>query len=69
MQAINVINVGYDRNEIVSALEMALNNNEFKKLLENCVSPYGDGNSSERIIKILEDTVIDETFRDKRITY
>lgn len=69
MQASNVINVDYNRKEIMSAVYKIFNDADYKNQLNQCVNPYGDGKSSERIVKILEDLKIDEKFIDKRITY
>ena len=40
--------------------------NEFCKKVTN---PYGDGNASEKIIKILEDLEINKRLLTKRLTY
>ena len=69
MQADNVINAGYNKEEIKKGIEKALNDEEFKEQLEKCVNPYGDGHSSERIVKVLEETEINNKLLDKKITY
>ena len=69
MQAINVINVTHNRKKILAALKTALHDNAFKQRLKNCVSPYGDGRSSQRIVNILETIKLDERLLDKKITY
>lgn len=69
MQANNVINVDYDRKQIEAGILKALHDKDFKKKLESCINPYGDGHSSERIIKILEDIEINEKLLHKEITY
>jgi UDP-N-acetylglucosamine 2-epimerase len=69
MQANNVINVTCERVEIVNAINQALFDNNFKKDLKNCINPYGDGRSSERIVKILEEIELNEQLLDKKIVY
>lgn len=69
MQADNVINVGYNKNEIVKAIKKSLDNEDFKKKLANCINPYGDGHSSERIVKVLEEIEINDKLLNKTITY
>lgn len=69
MQASNVINVDYDRGRIKSAIESALYDKGFIRKLRKCVSPYGDGHSSERIRDILEKLEINTELLDKKITY
>lgn len=69
MQAKNVINSGYSKQEISKAIKKALTNKKFKAQLKKCVNPYGDGHSSKRIVKILENIKIDKKLLDKKITY
>ena len=69
MQACNVINVPHDRDQIANAITMALYDEGFKDQLRNCVNPYGDGFSSERVVKVLSEIPIDQRLLDKKITY
>lgn len=69
MQASNVINVGHDRDRIIEAIRKALWDEAFKAQLGQCVNPYGDGRSSERVVKILFEIPIDQRLLDKRMTY
>lgn len=69
LRACNVIDVGYTKEEIVNGVKKALFNETFRENLINCVNPYGDGKSSQRIVKILEDIEISEKLLDKKITY
>lgn len=68
MQANNVLNVGHDKEGILSAIKQALSK-EFRESLKDCVSSYGDGHTTERIIKILKEIPIDETLLKKNMTY
>tara|TARA_B100000989_G_C19530482_1_gene469459 strand:+ start:3598 stop:4755 length:1158 start_codon:yes stop_codon:yes gene_type:complete len=68
-QASNILNCSHDLKEIQDSLEIAINSKEFRN---NCLSsknPYGDGNSSERICKILSDLTLDKKLLDKITTY
>ena len=69
MQACNVINCGHDRKAICGAVETALHGSDFRAALEHCENPYGDGRSSERIVKILEEVELGRRLLDKVITY
>jgi UDP-N-acetylglucosamine 2-epimerase (non-hydrolysing)/GDP/UDP-N,N'-diacetylbacillosamine 2-epimerase (hydrolysing) len=69
MQASNVIDVLHDRKHIGDAVRMALRDNTFRMHLEQCVNPYGDGKSSERVVKILAEIPINEGLLDKQMTY
>jgi UDP-hydrolysing UDP-N-acetyl-D-glucosamine 2-epimerase len=65
----NVIDVGHEAEEIASTVERALGDREFLDKVENCVSPFGDGRAAERIVKVLEETPLDERLLMKRMTY
>jgi len=69
VQGINVINAPFEKSEIVAAIEKALSP-EFREDLEaNCVNPYGDGKSSERILEILRSTEVTDKLLIKHLTY
>ena len=68
MQGLNVINCSKGRKNIGEGLKKVLSK-RFKANLVNIKNPYGDGQSSERIIKILENTKIDSKLLIKQITY
>ena len=65
----NIIDCGYSKDEITSALHFALYNTEFKKRVKKATNPYGDGKSSDRIVEILEKTQINLELLQKRMTY
>jgi GDP/UDP-N,N'-diacetylbacillosamine 2-epimerase (hydrolysing) len=69
MQATNVINVNHSRREITKTVSKALFDRDFRTALLSCVNPYGDGRSSERIVKVLRQIKIDQKLLDKQITY
>ena len=54
LRAKNVIDVDYKISEINDAINYALNNKKFKKILKNVKNPYGDGNASDKIVRILK---------------
>lgn len=69
-RASNVIDVPeHDRAKIQAAITRALKDQEYRRSLEGCVNPYGDGHSSERICKILEEVELGPRLLDKRITF
>ena len=69
MQACNVINCAYDTSEIKQSIQKAIKDDNFLKDLRDCVNPYGDGYSSERIVDVLSSIEINEKLLDKQITY
>ncbi len=69
MQAENIINCKHKTSQIKKAISKSLRNKVFIKKVRKCTNPYGDGKSSQRIVKILEKTIVDSNLLDKRITY
>jgi GDP/UDP-N,N'-diacetylbacillosamine 2-epimerase (hydrolysing) len=67
-QGINVINCEHDIDDIKIAIQLALSNN-FKSKLHGMINPYGDGESSARIVKILKEIPIDEKLLMKKMTF
>ena len=68
-RADNVIDEGYEKDKIKSAIEMALNDENFKEIVKNCINPYGDGQASKRIIDILSEIKIDKILLQKKMWY
>jgi len=69
LRAKNVIDVDtHDKNKIISAIKKSMSKN-FRKKLKKMVNPYGDGNSSKKIIDILVKTNVDKELLFKEITY
>lgn len=68
-RGINVIDVPFDENVIVDAVLKAMSNDFVASLKHNCVNPYGDGHSSERILDLLVNTKVDDKWMIKNLTY
>jgi len=69
LRADNVIDVDHDRQKITKAIEKALYEPLFKQQIQNCISPYGDGTSSQKIVSILENLKIDSKLIQKKLSY
>lgn len=62
----NIINCGYEINDIDKAIRKA-NSKEFRKFVEeNTVSLYGDGNTSKEIVKVLKEIDLGEKLIKKK---
>lgn len=59
-RAENVIDVGYDQNEIIEAIQKALTP-KFRRIAKRSKNPYGDGKTGPRIARILEETILERT--------
>lgn len=64
-KAENVIDVDYNRDEILSALKF-IESEDYKKQLESCINPYGDGKACERICKILKEIELNDDLLNKQ---
>jgi UDP-hydrolysing UDP-N-acetyl-D-glucosamine 2-epimerase len=67
-QAANVINVGYSRQQIASAIREATRP-EFAARAKQARNPYGDGRASERIVKVLKEVEINQRLLNKEMAY
>ncbi|NLK95017.1 MAG: UDP-N-acetylglucosamine 2-epimerase (hydrolyzing) [Clostridiales bacterium] len=68
LMADNVIQCGYDVDEIFDAINKAISY-EFKDKVKNVKSLYGEGNTSEEIVKILKNTNIDDKLLMKKLSW
>ncbi|MBN1640934.1 MAG: UDP-N-acetylglucosamine 2-epimerase (hydrolyzing) [Anaerolineae bacterium] len=59
LQAANVVNAGYGRDEIRAAIEEATSE-QFRAGLVGLVNPYGDGHAAPRIVQLLRETCLGE---------
>jgi len=65
----NVIDVDYDKQEIVGAVSKALHDKDFREKVSQCKNPYGDGKAGKRIARILSETKLNMKLLEKRMTY
>ena len=63
----NVIDIDSNEVDIVKAMEKALNDKEFIKMVKNGKNPYDNGNTAEKVVYILE--TLDFPHIQKIITY
>jgi len=64
-KAENVVDVGYNRDEIYNAINFIKTDN-YQDVLKNCINPYGDGKASERIYNILKSISINNDLLNKQ---
>lgn len=69
LRADNVIDVSYNRDEIINAVRKALYDKSFRKKCRECQNPYGAGNAGEQISNVLATINIDLKLLQKKITY
>lgn len=65
----NVIDVGYNKDDIVAALQRALFEEEFLAIVKQRFNPYGDGKASVRIAETISNLENTPSLIQKIITY
>lgn len=65
IKAANVIDVGYEREEIIEGIMRAIQP-EFRRNLSELRNPYGSGNASEKIVRRIKEAKLDEKLISKR---
>ncbi|MBN2421612.1 UDP-N-acetylglucosamine 2-epimerase (hydrolyzing) [Candidatus Woesearchaeota archaeon] len=65
----NVIDVEFDKSDIIKAINKALYDENFKDLLKNIKNPYGEGTASVKICKVLSEIKISKDIIQKQICY
>ncbi|MCG8524840.1 MAG: UDP-N-acetylglucosamine 2-epimerase [Opitutales bacterium] len=69
VQGMNVINCPFEVDAILASIKKA-KSDEFRSLLRSeCVNPYGDGKSSQRILDLLVQTPVNDQLLSKHLTY
>ena len=69
LHADNVKFVKHSKDDIISAIKMAIFDKAYRAKVLKCKNPYGDGQSSIRIAEILAKVKLDNEFLIKDITY
>jgi GDP/UDP-N,N'-diacetylbacillosamine 2-epimerase (hydrolysing) len=69
LRAKSVIDVGYDKKQIKNAILKAIGDKKFLNKLKKSKSLYGNGHTSDKIIKILENIDTKNIQIQKKITY
>ena len=68
-QGSNVIDVGFNHSQLSNSIDKCLNDMKFLNFIKMIKNPWGDGKTSNRIVRILENICIDNKLLDKQITY
>lgn len=69
LRADNVIDIGYDKDELKQAVRRCLNDELFSEQVRICENPYGAGNAGPRIAEVLATVEINQTLVQKKMTY
>jgi|WetSurMetagenome_2_1015567.scaffolds.fasta_scaffold105394_2 GDP/UDP-N,N'-diacetylbacillosamine 2-epimerase (hydrolysing) len=69
IHAENVIFTGYNKNEILKAIQKSITDKVYIAKVKKVKNPYGDGHSSEKIVRILKKIKLDHKLIYKNIAY
>ena len=69
MRAENVIDVGYESDEIIDAIETCMKDSVFLANVAACNNPYGDGNTGSKIVNVLATVDLDKKLVQKKMMY
>lgn len=69
LRSSNVIDVTYDREEIVHAIKKTLFDKSFREACSRCDNPYGRGDASKKIAEVLATMPLNSKLYKKRMTY
>ncbi len=68
-RSVNVIDVNYSENEILTKIKYINENKNFKNKLKKCKNVYGTGNVAKKMFKILEKININDNVLEKKFSY
>ena len=68
LRAENVLDAGYDKEEILAATKKALYDEEFRKACRECENPYGTGDAGIKIAKALAEVKLGPELIQKKMT-
>ena len=63
----NVIDVGYDKLEIISAIEKALFDDKFKETVNSCPNPYASEDTGVKITSLLSEIEVNNKLLNKKL--
>lgn len=65
----NILDIQPEKNKIIQTIDFALHNKRFMHKVHTCKNQFGQGNATQKIIKILKEIPLDEKLIQKQITY
>jgi len=65
----NIIDTPAEKNKILKAIDYALHDTGFQRLVHSCKNQFGDGNAAQKITKILKELPLKDQLIQKQITY
>ncbi|MHC4538580.1 MAG: UDP-N-acetylglucosamine 2-epimerase [Planctomycetota bacterium] len=69
LRSTNIIDTGYDKDQVVKAIEKSLFDRKFREECRKCKNPYGKGDAGKNIAETLANIRIDRNLIQKEMTY
>ncbi len=69
IMADNIVQADYSTESIIKAIDRCMYDTDFRSHLDSCLSPYGCGDSSVKIVEVLENIELNSGLLKKRMTY
>lgn len=69
LRSTNVIDVDYNKDQIIKAIEKSLFNKRFRESCKKCKNPYGKGESAKKIAEALARIKIDKKLNQKKMMH
>ena len=69
LRASNVLDTGYDEQEILAAINRSISDQDFRLQCQTCKNPYGAGNAGPKIAEVLATVPLDSRLLQKKMTY
>jgi UDP-hydrolysing UDP-N-acetyl-D-glucosamine 2-epimerase len=69
LRASNVIDVEYDKDEIIKGIKISLFDEKFRRKCKNCNNPYGEGMAGKTIAEVIANVEINNKLLQKKMTY
>ncbi len=69
LRASNVLDTGYDEQEILAAIHRSISDQDFRLQCQTCKNRYGAGNAGPKIAEVLATVPLDLRLLQKKMTY
>ena len=69
LRAENILEVGYDADEITAAIEKCLWDEDFRSVCSSCENPYGSGDTGPKVAELVATISLDQKLIRKKLTY
>ncbi len=69
LRANNVLDATYSKEDILTAIQRSVHDEDFRHQCQTCLNPYGAGNAGPKIAEVLATIPLDSRLLQKKMTY